>query len=766
MRENVGGGWPEILTAHMRFQLRRLPQAIAAFLVVAIVLPIGVAGLSLAAYLFLPLPTPTLPKPNPGPDASRITHIYDTAGNEIGVLRKFDTKVPVNKGDIPEVLKQAVVAVEDKRFYSHSGLDVRAAIRAFWADLHGRAVVQGGSTITQQYVKQVYTSGERTFQRKLKEAVIASRIDRQLDKDEILYRYLSTIYLGGGAYGVGAAAEAYFKKPVNDLTLSEAALLAGVIRAPSELEPRGNPVAAETNRVHVLDLMLQQHRIPQPLHDDAVAQHIVNVGAEPVPPGPSTLIYPLEAQSATEPYFVDAVRQYLAAKFGDDKIYKGGLRVETSLDPRLQNLAKSTVSKALDGTKAPLEMALVTVEPSTGYIKALVGGRDFATSQVNLALGACPERPATPPPADGPVCLAGGGTGRQPGSAFKPFTLAKAFEEGIGASRVYAGPSSYTVPGCVGDFCTVHNVESGGYGSIALRSATINSVNTVFAQLVRDVGVKETAEMAHRLGLTMVSPDGIRPGDGEPYGISLTLGAAETSPLDMAAAYSVFANRGLQMAATPVVKVTDSDGNVLEDNTKRKPKRVLAEAVADNVNDVLKGVVTSGTGTGAAIGRPNGTAGKTGTSEDFGDAWFVGYTPQLSTAVWLGYSDTRLRPLKNIKGVATVYGGTIPASTWKAYMGEALKDAPPTDFAAPVALAGDIAAGARRSPEETQVTTPLQIVSGPLLTLPPLTFPTTTVPFGPGGTSTTRPPLTLPPLFGSTTTTQPVTPTTKPPGVP
>ncbi len=750
----------------MGFQLRRLPQAIASFVIVAIVLPIGVAGVSLASYLFLPLPTPVLPKPNPGPEASRITHIYDAAGNQIGLLRKFDTKVPVQRADIPEVLKQAVVAVEDKRFYSHSGLDVRAAIRAFWADIHGRSVVQGGSTITQQYVKQVYTGGERTFQRKLKEAVIASRIDRQLDKDEILYRYLSTIYLGGGAYGVGAAAEAYFKKRVNDLSLSESALLAGVIRAPSELEPRGNPAAAEANRVHVLDLMLEQGRIPQALHDQAVAEHIVNVGADPVPPGPATLVYPLELQSATEPYFVDAVRQYLSVKYGDDKIYKGGLKVETSLDPRLQNLAKSTVAKALDGTSSPLEMALVTIEPSTGYVKALVGGRDFSASQVNLALGACPAQQPTTPPTDGPVCLAGGGTGRQPGSSFKPFTLAKAFEEGIGASRVYSGPSSYTVPGCVGEFCTIHNVESGGYGAITLRSATINSVNTVFAQLIRDVGVKETAEMANRLGLTMVSPDGIRHSDNEPYGVSLTLGAAETSPLDMAAAYSVFANRGLQMAATPVVKVTDSDGNVLEDNTKRKPKRVLSEAVADNVNDVLKGVVQSGTGTAAAIGRPNGTAGKTGTSEDFGDAWFVGYTPALATSIWMGYSDTRSRPLKNIKGVGVVYGGTIPAQTWHNYMSEALKDAPQADFAAPVALAGDLAVGARRAPEETQVTVPLQIVSGPVVTLPPLTFPTTTIPFPLGGPSTSRPPLTLPPLFGTTTTRPPVTSTTKPPGVP
>jgi penicillin-binding protein 1A len=743
----------------MGFRVSRVPKAIAVFLVVAVVLPIVVAGTSLGAYLFLPLPTPKLPKPNPDVDASRITHIYDADGNEIGVLRKFDTKIPVKQSDIPEVLKQAVVAAEDRRFYSHAGIDVKAAIRAFVADIQGHKVVQGGSTITQQYVKQVYTSGERTFARKLKEAVIASRIDHQLSKDDILYRYLSTIYLGGGAYGVGAAAESYFKKPVNDLTLSESALLAGLIPAPSDYEPRGNPTQAEANRVRVLDLMLEQGRITRAQHDEAAAQHIVNVGVDPAPEGPATLVYPLEAASATEPYFVDAVRQYLSVKYGDDEIYKGGLRVETSLDPKLQALAKSTVSNSLAGTDPPLAMAMVTIEPSTGFVKALVGGRDFNASQVNLALGSCPDWTAGAYPKDGPVCLAGGGSGRQPGSSFKPFTLAKAFEEGIGPSRVYSGPSSYTVPGCSGDDCTIHNVESGGYGAISLRSATVNSVNTVFAQLIRDVGVPETAEMAHRLGLTMVNPKGIGP-DGSPYGVSLTLGAAETSPWDMAAAYSVFANRGLQQPATPVVKVTDADGNVLEDNTKRKPKRVLSEVVADNVNDVLKGVVQSGTGTAAAIGRPDGTAGKTGTSEDFGDAWFVGYTPQLSTAVWMGYADSRSRPLRNIKGVNPVYGGTIPAATWHNFMSEAEKGLPPADFPPPAALAGEFGPGARRVIADTGTTVPVQVIAG---TPPSLPTQTTFPPF-PGSTT---PSLTLPGSpFGTTTTTSarasPTTTTTAP----
>jgi penicillin-binding protein 1A len=269
--------------------------------------------------------------------------------------------------------------------------------------------------------------------------------------------------------------------------------------------------------------------------------------------------------------------------------------------------------------------------------------------------------------------------------------------------------------------------------------------------------------MANRLGITMVPADGIQrigASKGEPYGVGLTLGAAEVSPLEMASAYSVFAARGLQFSATPIVKVTDANGKILEDNTKRQGKRVLAEAVADNVTDALKGVINGGTGTGANIGRPDGTAGKTGSTDDNADAWFVGYTPALTTAIWMGYSDSNTKSLKNIKGVSTVYGGTIPASTWKAYMGEALKNAPPADFPKPAALTGDITAGARRQIEDLRpqvvepiyVDPPITVIQPPptLLTAPPTTLPllgfltTTTRPrpttsLTPSTTSTTRP---------------------------
>jgi penicillin-binding protein 1A len=367
-------------------------------------------------------------------------------------------------------------------------------------------------------------------------------------------------------------------------------------------------------------------------------------------------------------------------------------------------------------------MALVATEPSTGFVKAIVGGRDFNASQVNLALGNCPVLAKAPPP-DAPVCLGGGGTGRQPGSSFKPFTLAKAFEEGIGPDRVYSGPSSYTFPGCSGSSCTVHNVESEAVGSVTLKTATALSVNTVFAQLIGNVGIKETAEMAHRLGITMVDPSGRQP-NGQPYGASLTLGAAEVSPYDMAAAFSVFANHGLQMAATPVVRVTDSTGTVLEDNTKRKGKQVIGSDIADNVTDVLKGVISGGTGTAADIGRPNAEAGKTGTAENFGDAWFVGYTPALTTAVWMGYAD-KPRPLTGIEGVARVYGGTIPAKTWHNFMSQAMAGIDTPDFPPPPPLASQFAPGDKKEPSTVPPGGPFVVLGPPqpATTLPPVTLP-------------------------------------------
>ena len=298
------------------------------------------AGTALFSIIYLPFPAPELPEPKPNVE-SRITHILDANGQEIGVLRRFDTSIPVKQSDIPDITKAAIVAAEDKRFYSHNGFDLIGAMRAAWADFRGREVVQGGSTITQQYIKKVYVGDERTLSRKIREAVLAGQLDRKVDKDEILYRYMSTVYYGGGAYGIGAAAESYFKKPVNDLNVSESAMLAGLLSAPSELDPRTNPKQAEANRLGVLDAMLDQKRISSVQHAQAVDQKIFLVGSTEAPPPPNaTLIHPVELQSTTQPYFVDYVVRYLVAKYGDDIVYRGGLKVETTLDPKLQTLAE------------------------------------------------------------------------------------------------------------------------------------------------------------------------------------------------------------------------------------------------------------------------------------------------------------------------------------------------------------------------------------------------------------------------------------------
>ena len=659
------------------------PGGVLALLAASLLIPPLVSGLLVAMLIYLPL-SGSLPRPRPGIGAG-ITRVFDSTGAEMAAFRRFETTLPAQPTDIPDHLEQAVVSVEDQRFYFHRGVDSHGILRALFTDAAEGAYAQGASTITQQLVRLQYTGDdERTLSRKLREAVLARRLESRLSKDEILYRYLSRVYLGGGAYGVGAAAQSYFRKPVRELNLSEAALLAGIIPAPTRYDPRTNPGGAESQRRLVLDKMLEQGRIDQRQYDEA-AMHPVYPLLEESDPRPTvgTAIYPVEEPPLRYPYFTDYVRRYLIARYGEDKVYGGGLQVHASIDPRLQHAAETTVAEALKGTSPPLEIALVSVEPSTGLVRALVGGRDFDRSNVNLALGNCTG--VRNQGAGAPICVSGGGGGRQPGSAFKPFTLARALEEGRSSDTTYPGPGVYRFPGCRGrPDCTVRNVESGGYGPISLRKATESSVNTVFAQLVQDVGVKDTAELAHRLGLTMVNPEGKLP-SGQPYGPSLTLGTAEVSPRDMAAASGVFASRGQQFPASPVIKVIDASGEVLEDNTSRIGRRVLGQDLADEVNYVLSGVISSGPGRAADLDR-EGTAGKTGTSEAFSDAWFVGYTKTLSTAVWMGHADSR-RPLRNVKGVGVVYGGTLPARTWKAFMTEALADVPASPFPLPARVA-------------------------------------------------------------------------------
>ncbi|MDP9440675.1 MAG: transglycosylase domain-containing protein [Actinomycetota bacterium] len=664
---------------------RALARLTAAALLVAALFPLAVSAILVSALLS-PVGAVTLPDAKP-PVGGGLTRVYDARGNEIGRFREFEQHVAVTKESIPTVLKQAVIAAEDRKFYSHRGIDFRGILRALRTDVREREFVQGGSTITQQYVKLAYTGNRRTVARKVREVVVAGHLDQVANKEDILFKYLSSIYLGEGAYGVGAAAESYFRKPVSDLTLSEAALLAGLIPAPSLYEPRGNQGAAERRRQLVLDQMLQLGYIDAAEHAEAVRQRIWLERPRIPAPRNVTVIYPPQEQYATYPYFLDYLRRYLTAKYGPDVVFRGGLEVQTTLDPALQAAAEKAIADSLNGTQPPLEMALTTVEPSTGFVRAMVGGRDFGAEQgqVNLALGKCarPSKDVMPKVDvkascwdEKAVVVEGGGSGRQPGSSWKPFVLAAALEKGIPDTKVYSAPSSYRIPNCTGKGCEIGNFEGSAGGRATLRRATHKSYNTVYAQVIGDVGVDKVGETAKKLGITsawVANP--------EVHGPSYALGVQEVSPLDMASAYGVFATNGRRFSPTPVVTAKTRSGKVLEDNRDRDPEQVISEQIAYEVTDILKGVITSGTGTGADIGRP--AAGKTGTAQEFRDAWFIGYTPALSTSVWIGFAD-KPTPLRNIKGIERITGGSIPAATWKAFMLEALKDVPPDDFIKPI----------------------------------------------------------------------------------
>jgi penicillin-binding protein 1A len=679
-----------------------MARTAAAFLVVTVLTPVVTAGVALAASIFLPLPA-TLPDAKPT-IASQISHVYDADGNEIALFREFETSIPVERADIPQVLKDAVVAAEDRSFYQHGGVDLRGTLRALWADVRSGGAVQGGSTITQQYVKNAYTGNEQSISRKIHEAILASQLDRQLSKEDILFKYLSTIYLGEGAYGVGAAAETYFRKPVSQLTLSEAALLAGLIPAPSRYSPRVNPDLAEEKRLIVLDAMLDVGSITQEVHDAAVAE--------------KPTVFPPQQLQSTQPWFTDYLARFLEAHLpgGRDQLYRGGLRIYTTLDPRSQLLAQAAVLEQLDGTDPELQMALVAVEPPTGFVRAIVGGRDFNTSQVNSALGAD-----------------GGGSDRQPGSAFKPFVLATAFDQGVSPSKRYSG-APHETPGK-----TFENSGGASYGNLDLRTATWKSVNTVFTRLIEDVGVEDTMAMASRLGVSMPAFDPAL------YGLSVALGAVDVSPLEMASAYGVFANHGRRAEPTPVFQVVGPDGGLVLDysHAPEQAQQVVKEEVADNVTDVLQGVLTSGTAAGKGINRP--AAGKTGTTDDYGNAWFVGYTPTLSTSVWMGYRNPST-PLEDIHGRrGGVVGGSFPAETWQQFMKAALENVPATQFAdpAPIRPIADVSqrearqgfdAGEARYPSETDPGGPyVYEIDPPSAELPTTTSSTTTSTTTPGG---------------------------------
>ncbi|MDH3678549.1 MAG: PBP1A family penicillin-binding protein [Acidimicrobiia bacterium] len=625
----------------------------AAGLVALIVVPPAMAAAAAATLLYAPLPTGELPEQRPQISAVP-SIVLDADGRQIATFRGFDRTVEVRPSEIPAVVRDAVVAIEDQRFWEHAGVDLEGIGRAARTNVELGEVAQGGSTITQQYVKNVYLSRERTLERKVEEALLAIELEKRLTKDEILFGYLTSSYFGDGAYGIGAAAQVYFGKQVSDLDISEAATLAGMVQAPTRLSPRNDLEAAERRRRLVLQAMADQGYLTRADLERELVRTLWFAESGNRPDGSVTVLVPRPPNGATDhPFFVDWVEQDLLARFGPDLLYHGGLTIETSIDPERQAEAESAVAARLENTEYPIEMSLVSLEPATGHVVAMVGGRDYAFSQVNLATG--------------------GSTGFQPGSSFKPIVLAAAFNMGTGPETTYPAPAQWSAPNCHGDQCTISNYDFSSRGDITLRQAMTASVNTVFAQLVLDVTIPDTVELARDLGLERLDPNG-------QYGASLSLGAAETSPLEMASAYGTFANSGTRQEPTGIVRVIDGDGNVLVDNRARTGTPVLDPIVADNVTDVLVNVVAAGTGKRAQLDRP--VAGKTGTAQNYRAAWFVGYTPELATAVWMGHAD-RLASLRGVNGVRAVTGGSHPAIAWREYMAAALEGTEPTAFPVP-----------------------------------------------------------------------------------
>ena len=666
--------------------------------------------------------------------------------NAIAKLAGEEDRVSVPLEEIPQTFIDAVLAAEDRQFFTHNGIDPVGIGRAVFRDVRNEGARQGGSTITQQYAKNAYLSSERTITRKLKEAVLAVKLEREFSKHEILQRYLNTVYFGRGAYGAEAAARAYFGVSIRNVDLSQAAYLAGLIRAPESADVSRDPETAAFRRDSVLAGMLEEGMIGRDQHDAAVAQPLVEQTRErTVREGLGEVS---GAQFGTE-YYVEYVRRLLYERYGEEVVNGGGLRVYTSLDMGMQQMAYESVYGFLDQPDDP-EGALVSVD-DVGRVVAMVGGRDLESNEVNFALGA-----------------RAGGSGRQPGSAFKPIVLSTAVDDGISVESRFRNRYEMVFPDAnAGEDWPVTNYSTGNEGVMDLLEATEISSNTVYAQLMMEVGPEKVVAMAKDMGIATELP----------AVNSLTLGAGEVSPLDMAAAYSTLSRRGERVDPifiTKVEQVVDGEVKVLE-QAKGERQQVLTPEHSDVVTHALRQVVESGTGTGADLGSVP-VAGKTGTTQDYRDAWFVGYTPKLTTAVWMGYDITKDDPntpadeggqtrfMDSVRG-RQVTGGSFPAEIWRTFMQRATEGRDQGEFVEPGDFGGEILNSdlatttippSTTEPEEEPVCGEDEDEDDGCQTTTTDPDATTTT-TDPDGTTTTAPPQT-------TTTAPPQTTTTKPKG--
>ena len=559
---------------------------------------------------------------------SETSYIYDINGTLLYSLHDEANREVVDINDISPHLKRAVLAVEDSYFYSHNGINPSSVGRAVLANFQAGNTVEGASTITMQLVKNLFLTPDRTISRKVAEAVLALRLEQIFTKDEILEMYLNQVYWGHNNYGVETAAQSYFNKSAKDLTLPEASMMAGLIQAPEDYSPFQNYGATKQRQAIVLNRMRQLGWIS--------SEEEVSANAAPL------LIGEIKSfRSSISPYVTEAAVLELKQRFGNDAVVKGGMRVQTTVDLNMQRMAEEVVQRHHARLRGVADqLALVAIDPRTHFVKAMVGGVSYSESQFNRAIQAH----------------------RQPGSAFKPFVYYTAFATGrfTPASSVADTPVSY--PDGY-KYYSPRNYDGSFMGNIPIRTALEMSRNVPAVKLGQAVGVDQIIEVCRTLGIK--SPMNAV--------TSLPLGAVDLTPMEMAGAYATFANNGWHSDPTFIVQVTDSSGNVLLDNTP-KPQLVLDPWAAASLTDVLQGVIARGTGTRAQIGRP--AAGKTGTTDSQRDVWFVGYVPQLSTAVWVG--NDNYSPMGS-----GATGGTYAAPVWQDFMQRALVNVPVQGFRRP-----------------------------------------------------------------------------------
>ena len=547
---------------------------------------------------------------------------------------------------IPKSVQQAILAVEDSRFYSHFGVDPMGIVRAIYQNFRQGRIAEGGSTVTQQLAKVLFLTPDKSLERKLKEAFLALELERRYSKERILELYLNHIYFGHGAYGVEAAARTYFGKSVREVTLADAALLAALPRAPGSYSPFLRPDTARKRRDHALGRMAEVGSITK-----EQAAQLSKLPLALVPP---------ERRKTTGQYFLEYIQQALEAKYGEDMVYKGGLNVYTTLNPSMQLTAEQSLreglkaltarsatgppgkAKAARGAEEPPEGALLTIEPQTGYIKAMVGGSDFFKSEFNRATQAR----------------------RQPGSAFKPFVYIAALESGFSPSDLIDDSPVNYPSGPNGKPWKPENYDKKYRGPTTLQRGVEESINIVTVKLLERVGIRKVVEVARRLGVQSPLDDNL----------ALALGSSDLSLLELTGAYGAFANQGVFVPPTAIRYVTNSEGKLLEENIPQG-REALSPEVAYAITHMLRGVVERGTGVAAkAVARP--IAAKTGTTNDFSNAWFIGYTPRLVTGVWVGYD--RPRSLGQDET-----GARVAVPVWTGYMTRILSRTPPEDFPVP-----------------------------------------------------------------------------------